>query len=169
MKGHLYLIGFMGVGKSAVSRKLSGALAIPCMDTDSEIEGRTGKRIAEIFETEGEEAFREMETALLRDLTQEDPKVVSCGGGLTLREENRRMMKESGTVCYLMARPETVLSRVQHSNARPLLNGHMELSYIAKLMEERKSRYEHVADLSVATDGKTVEEVAAEIQRKLAH
>ena len=168
MRGHLYLIGFMGVGKSAVSRSLAGALSVPCMDTDGEIERRAGKRITEIFASEGEEAFREMETALLSDLQKEAPRVISCGGGLTLRAENRKMMKESGIVCYLTAKPETILSRVRHSDARPLLNGNMNLSYIEMLMEERENRYEGVADLTVATDEKTVEEVAAEIQRSLA-
>ena len=167
MKGHLYLIGFMGVGKSAVSKRLAAALAVPCMDTDTEIERRASKRIAEIFATDGEEAFRDMETALLSDLSKEAPQVISCGGGLTLREENRRMMKESGTVIHLKATPEMVFSRVRHSNARPLLNGNMNLSYIEKLMEERKSRYSGVADLTIETDEKTVEEVVAEIQKSL--
>ena len=167
MKEHLYLIGFMGVGKSAVSRRLANALSVPCMDTDAEIERREEKSIAEIFATEGEAVFRDRETALLSDLSKEAPKVISCGGGLTLREENRQIMKDSGTVVYLTATPETILLRVSHSTARPLLNGNMNLSYIEKLMEERKDRYEGVADLTVATDRKTVEEVCAEIQKSL--
>ena len=167
MKGHLFLIGFMGVGKTAVSGQLAKILSVPCMDTDTEIERRAKKRITEIFETEGEAAFRDMETALLSDLTKEAPRVISCGGGITLRPGNRQIMKSAGTICTLAAKPETVLSRVAHSDPRPLLNGHMNLSYIEKLMEERKSRYEDVADLTVATDGKTVQEVASEIQRSL--
>ncbi len=167
MKGHLFLIGFMGVGKSAVSGQLSKILAVPCMDTDQEIERRAQKSITEIFETEGETAFRNMETALLSDLARKAPMVISCGGGITLRPENREIMKSSGTICTLTAEPVTVLSRVGHSNTRPLLNGHMNLSYIEKLMEERKSRYEDAADLTVATDKKTVQEVAEEIQRSL--
>ena len=168
MKGHLFLIGFMGVGKSAVSGRLAGDLMLPCMDMDAEIERRAGKRITEIFETEGEAAFREMETALLNELAKEPPMVISCGGGITLRRENRELMKSSGTVCLLTAEPETVLERIGHDNTRPLLNGNRNLSCIGKLMEERKSRYAGIADLTVATDKKTVEEVAKEIQRSLA-
>ena len=115
MKGHLYLIGFMGVGKSAVSRSLSKKLAVSCMDTDAEIEQRQGAAIAQIFATQGEEAFRDMETALLTDLQKAEPMVISCGGGLTLREENRRIMKESGRVIYLTAKPETISSPWQRN------------------------------------------------------
>ncbi len=167
MRGHLFLIGFMGVGKSAVSRRLAEALAVRCLDMDAEIERCAGKRITEIFDTDGEEAFRDMETALLSDLSKNAPMVISCGGGITLRTENRELMKSTGTICTLTAKPETILARVGHSKSRPLLNGNMNLSYIEKLMEERKDRYASVADLTVATDGKTVEEVAGEIQRSL--
>lgn len=167
MKENLYLIGFMGVGKSAVSRLLSERLSAVCTDTDAEIVTRAGKEITEIFDEAGEEAFRDLETGVLKDLAGKGGAVVSCGGGLVLREENRRLMKESGRTIWLTASPETIYERVHRSKNRPLLNGNMNVPYIAKLMAEREERYRKAADMEFSTDGMTAAEVAEGLYRIL--
>lgn len=165
MTENLYLIGFMGAGKSAVSRCLARLLSIPCIDTDQEIEERQGKKITEIFAESGEESFRDMETALLREIASGGPCIVSCGGGLVLREENRRLMRESGRTVWLTASPETIYERVRLGRNRPLLNGRMNTEEIARLLAERQERYEKAAEVCVPTDGRTIEEIASELQR----
>ena len=167
MKENIYLVGFMGVGKSAVSRALAKQLGVPCVDTDAEIERRQGRKISEIFAAQGEEAFRDMETAFLKELAESGGVVVSCGGGLTLRQENRELMKKSGKTVWLTATPETVYTRVRHSTNRPLLNGKMNPEAIGELMEERRGRYEAAAEEKIATDGRAVEDIALDIQRIL--
>ena len=167
MNGCIYLIGFMGVGKSHVGRCLSGKLGVRYVDADAEIEKQQGMPISAIFEKQGEEAFRDMETSFLRKMAGAGNAVVSCGGGMVLRPENRALMKESGKTVHLLATPETVYERVKHSTARPLLNGRMNPEAIRALMEERRERYENAADIRVVTDGKKPDEIAEEIQRIL--
>lgn len=167
MNGCIYLIGFMGVGKSHVGRCLSGDLQAQYIDADTEIEKRCGMTISEIFEKNGEEAFRDMETELLREIAKTGRAVISCGGGMVLRPENRTLMKESGKTVYLLAKPETIYERVKHSTHRPLLKGKMNPEAIRELMEERTARYENAADIRVETDGKKPDEIAREIQRIL--
>ena len=94
--------------------------------------------------------------------------MVSCGGGVVLREENVRLMKESGSVVLLTADPETVYERIRETGDRPVLKGHMNVPDIRQLMEKRRPYYEAAADFSVATDGKTSEEICREIVRRLA-
>ena len=159
----VYLIGFMGAGKSAVSRCLSEITGLPLMEMDQEIEKEAGCSIQEIFAVEGEECFRQRENALLKMIGTGEPRIVSCGGGAVLREENVRIMRETGTVILLTASPETIYGRVRHSRRRPLLNGHMEIPYIRGLMDKRKQYYEAAAEYSVATDGKSPREIAEEI------
>jgi len=161
--GNIYLIGFMGAGKSAVSRQLSDITGIPCLEMDQEIEKTAGCRITDIFTAEGEEGFRLRETAQLKKTGAGSPRIVSCGGGVVLREENVRIMKDTGVVILLTAAPETIFKRVRHSTRRPVLNGHMDPAYIRDLMEKRRPFYESAADCSVPTDGMTPREIALEI------
>lgn len=167
MKDCVYLVGFMGVGKSHVGRCLSRLLQAPFLDADAEIERRCGKSIPEIFSEDGEEAFRDMESALLREVSEAGKGILSCGGGMVLRQENRERMKKSGTAVYLTALPQTIYERVKDSHNRPLLEGRMNPKAIERLMEERKERYEKAADIEISTDGKSPMEVAEEIQRSL--
>ena len=134
---NLYLIGFMGAGKSSVSRAMAELSGLCEIDTDEEIVRREDRSIPEIFEQEGEIYFRETETALLRELAKKQGLIVSCGGGTILKEENRRLMKESGEVIFLSAKPETIYERVKNGKNRPLLNGHMNVEYIAELLAKR--------------------------------
>lgn len=160
---NIFLIGFMGCGKSTIAKVLSEQLGVSQVEMDELIVQEQGIPITEIFEKYGEEHFRDIETDLVRRLQEQDGVVVSCGGGAVLREENRSMMKASGAIVWLTAKPETILERVKHSTNRPVLNGHMNVEYITELMEKRRGCYEAAADFVVSTDGKSREEICAEI------
>ena len=160
---NIFLIGFMGCGKSTIARTLSGQLGVPQVEMDELIVQEQGMPITEIFEKYGEVHFRDIETDLVRRLQSQNGVVVSCGGGAVLRDENRSMMKESGVIVWLTAEPETILERVKHSTDRPVLNGHMNVEYITELMKKRHACYEAAADFVVSTDGKDRETICAEI------
>ena len=163
--GNIYLIGFMGSGKSAVSREISEKYGYTTVEMDEEIVKEAGKPITRIFAEEGEEGFRQMETELLAKLAGTAGQVVSCGGGTALREENVSRMRESGTIILLKASPETIYERVKKSKDRPLLNGNMNVEYIEELMGKRKKAYEQAAQREVETDQKSVKEIAGEIMK----
>ena len=167
MKEQIYLIGFMGSGKSSVSRRLAALLGIKCLEMDDILKTEAGKEITQIFAEDGEEAFRRMETGLLARLSGEDAIVVSSGGGAALRPENVEYMKKKGTVVLLCASPEEIYQRVRHSTNRPVLAGHMNVEYIAELMAAREPMYREAADLVVETDRRSLDEIAGEISRKL--
>lgn len=156
----LYLIGFMGCGKSTVSRYLAEQLQVERIEMDDILVAEAGKPITQIFAEDGEAVFRQMETALVGRLGQGSPVIVSCGGGVVLREENVKLMKEQGTILMLEASPETIYDRVKNSTKRPILNGHMNVEYIAQLLEKREPYYKAAADHIVCVDGKTSQEVA---------
>ena len=159
----LYLIGFMGSGKSTVSRHMSRALDVPKIEMDEVLAERAGKPITRIFAEDGEEAFRQMETALLREIGAGEPALVSCGGGVVLRPENVEIMKTTGTILMLSATPQTIFQRVRHSTKRPILNGNMNVEFIAELMTKRDPAYRAAADVTVSIDGKTSDIVAKEL------
>lgn len=164
---NLFLIGFMGSGKSTISKMLAEKLGAVQAEMDEMIVQEQGMPITEIFEKFGETHFRDIETDLVRRLQKQDGVVVSCGGGAVLREENRNMMKQSGAIVLLTAKPETILERVKYSTDRPILNGNMNVEYIAGLMEKRRVCYEDAADFAVATDGKSCEEICEEILERI--
>lgn len=163
LEGHIFLIGFMGVGKTSTSRQLSKKLGIHEKDTDAMIVAQEGKSIADIFAQEGEAYFRRKETELLELLAKEEPCIVSCGGGMAMREENVKKMREAGTVVFLTATPETIYKHVKGSTSRPLLNGNMNIPYIKQLMEAREPKYQKAAELLIETDGCTPDEVADKV------
>ena len=156
-KKNIFLIGFMGAGKSTIARAIKQKLGYPVV----------GMPISKIFETYGELYFRELETKLIQSLNQQEPTIVSCGGGVAMRQENVDCMRDGGSVVFLTATPQTIYERVKNSTDRPLLNGHMNVAYISELMEVRRPKYEAAADILVATDGKTKEEIAEEIIGRL--
>ena len=104
---------------------------------------------------------------MIQSLNQQEPTIVSCGGGVAMRQENVDCMRDGGSVVFLTATPQTIYERVKNSTDRPLLNGHMNVAYISELMEVRRPKYEAAADILVATDGKTKEEIAEEIIGRL--
>ena len=167
IEAHLFLIGFMGVGKTSVSRQLSQRLQVREVDTDAMIVQREGRSIPEIFEQSGEAYFRQAETEMLDVLGGQEPCIVSCGGGMVMREENVEKMKDIGRVVFLTATPETIYERVKDSTNRPLLNGNMNVPYIKELMEVREPKYRAAADVIIATDGRNSGQVADGIMQVL--
>lgn len=166
---NIFLIGFMGVGKSTVSDYLSTILASPQVEMDQVIVKKEQMSINKIFEEYGEEYFRNCETNLLIELQKKNNQIVSCGGGVAMRDINVREMKKNGRVVLLTASPETILERVKDSDERPLLRGRKNTEYISELMEIRRPKYRAAADVIVDTDHKGVEEIAEEIVGKLTH
>lgn len=160
---NIYLIGFMGAGKSTVARRLAQQTGAKRIEMDQLIEEQQGKPITQIFEQQGEEYFRGLETELLRSFLGQENLVVSCGGGSVLRDENTELMKKQGVIVLLTATPETIYERVKDNRNRPILNGNMNVEYIRGLMEKRRERYEAVADFAVATDQKRVPQICEEI------
>lgn len=164
---NIFLVGFMGAGKSTIARGLHRELGLPLVEMDERIVQEQGMSINDIFAQYGEDKFRDIESQLILDLGKEGASVVSCGGGVVVRPQNTEYMKQSGRIVYLSASPETVYERVKNSSDRPILNGHMNVEYIAELMEKRRVLYEAAADITVATDGKSREELCQEIMERL--
>jgi shikimate kinase len=158
----IVLVGFMGTGKSSVSRLLSRQLRLPSIDLDAEIERQEGRAIRDIFAEDGEEAFRDIESRVLASVLQTaEGKIIATGGGCVLREQNRKQMLEHGWVIALTAEASKIVSRVRNDSARPLLQGDVE-QRVASLMEERRHVYDFAHD-KVDTTLLTSEEVAAHI------
>ncbi len=164
MGNHVIMTGFMGAGKTTVGETLAKKQQLPFLDTDQLIEVKAGMTISRIFETQGEEAFRKMETSVLEDLLERDDQaVISVGGGLPLREENRELLWKLGTVVYLQVKPETVLKRLKGDNTRPMLQGGEAGERVRSLLEYRTPLYQKAANLVVDVDDKTVSKIAEEI------
>lgn len=166
-KKHIFLIGFMGTGKSTIAGDLSRRLERNQMEMDEYIVREQGMSINDIFEKYGESYFRELETDLLKNLKDEERMIVSCGGGAATRSENVAHMKECGRIILLTASPETIYDRVKGSCDRPILNGNMSVEFIGSLMEKRREAYETAADIIIETDGKTIRQISEEIIWKI--
>lgn len=163
----VYLIGPMGSGKSAVGQQLARRLHVEFIDVDREIESRTEQTIAEIFDADaGESRFRDLETAVLGELSGRRGIVVATGGGAIMREENRRAIR-NGTVIYLHASAEQQYDRIKNNTHRPLLQTDDPKSVLASLMKTRHPMYHAEADIVMHTDGQTSNRVAEIIERKL--
>ena len=163
LKEHIFMIGFMGVGKTSTSRELSKKLGVREIDTDAMIVEKEGKAISEIFADEGEEYFRHVETGMLDAIADFKPCIVSCGGGMVMRQVNVDKMKQQGRILLLTASPETIYEHVKDSTNRPLLNGNMNVPYIKELMDAREPKYRAAADIIIETDGCTPLQVADKI------
>ncbi len=166
---NLILVGYMGCGKSTVGRELAESQGMHFLDTDSMIEEREDCSIRELFEERGEAAFRDLETGLLKHLSDSAVNtVIATGGGIVLRKENRELLRKTGTVIWLKASVEETLGRVKSDTSRPLLDSASEQELAGKverMLQERGAAYESAADEIVSTDGKTVEEISREISR----
>jgi shikimate kinase len=158
---NIILIGFMGAGKTTVGKTLAKNHHMTFVDTDERIVQEQGRSISEIFEKEGEPFFRDLETDLLsRMLTDTHQSVISVGGGMPVREENRRLLRQLGCVVYLVTSKETILGRVKGDKSRPLLKGGDLESKVERLMRERESLYRQASHLDIQTDGRSVRRVA---------
>lgn len=163
---NIILIGFMACGKSSVGRRLSQALDAEFLDTDELIEQKAGTTISDIFAKQGEAAFRVMETECLKDLLSRDGGtfVLSVGGGLPIREENRKLLSQIGKVIYLKVSADTVFMRVRNDTTRPLLQTQNPRGRIMDLMNARKQFYEDAADYIIEADNKSFDEIIGEIK-----
>ena len=157
---NIYLIGMMGSGKSTVGKPLSEKMHKPFIDLDSEIEKGTGKNISEIFDIDGEEQFRKMET---KQLKQYSESIVACGGGIVLKDENREFINENGVTILLTASMEELSHRLSDSGNRPLLADDNTEEALTKLWLERQLNYLNTANFTIATDGKNPEQLTEEI------
>lgn len=171
----IILIGFMGCGKSSIGKILAERLQIPFEDTDEWIVSRQGESIADIFQKQGEEVFRKMETQCISFYQKENMQLVlATGGGLPeggsdpawsiqRGEENRKLLRQTGTVFYLKTTPQEVYQRLKDDRTRPLLQVSDPMKEIQTLMERRNPYYEQCAHVILDTSGKTQEEIADEI------
>jgi len=165
---NLFLVGPMGSGKSAVGRQLAHMLHLDFVDSDDEIESRTGVDIPFIFEKEGEAGFRRREAKVIDDLSQRDGIVLATGGGAILDPQSRSFLGARGFVVYLSTSVDQQLSRTRKGRERPLLAADDPRAVLEGLMEIREPLYREIADLVVATDGRKVRAVANEILEQLA-
>jgi shikimate kinase len=163
---HVVLVGMMGTGKTTVARVLSDRLGRPVLDTDSMIEQRTGRTVREIFATDGEDAFRAMETDVLREaLAAPTPAIIAGAGGVVLRAENRAALKASGArVIWLCADPATLVERVKTGGHRPLLDADP-AGTLQRMFRDREAFYREVADAIVLVDHRSVGDVVEAVLR----
>lgn len=166
-KTNIFLIGPMGAGKTTIGRQLASQLRIDFVDSDHEIQDRTGVDIPTIFEFEGEDGFREREREVIDDLTQRESIVLATGGGVILNEHNRRHLSSRGMVVYLFCSTDQQYERTRHDKNRPLLQTENPKEKLTKLFETRDPLYREVADLVISTEKRSASVVTREITQKL--
>ncbi len=159
---NLALIGFMGTGKTTVGRLAAAQLRYEFVDTDDLIERRTGRRVAEIFERDGEEAFREMERALVSEMGGWRRRVIATGGGLGANEANLASLKQHSLTVCLWGLPDIIWQRVRHQAHRPLLHDPDPETKIRALLEKRAPIYRQ-ADVLINTAFRSLREVTAQV------
>jgi shikimate kinase len=157
----------MGAGKTTVGRQLAKRLHRRFLDSDHEIESRTGVRIPIIFEIEGEAGFRRRETQILHELSCESGLVLATGGGAVLAAENRACLRASGTVVYLHAPPEILYERTRHDRNRPLLQVNDPLHKLKLLYEQRDPLYRETAHLVIDSKNGAAAQLALHIENVL--
>ena len=161
---NIILMGFMGAGKTTIGKKLAKALKCEFIDTDERIETEQGRKISDIFAEDGEAVFRDMEADLLKRLQKNKEKfVLSIGGGMPVREENRALLRNLGIVIYLKTTKEEIIRRVSGDKNRPLLQGGDLEEKVTNLMNAREQIYVETAHVEVITDRKNPSEVVENI------
>ena len=164
LKPNLYLVGFMGTGKSAVGRSVANRLGYTFIDSDQAIEKAAGRSIKEVFDSGGEAAFRKLERQFIDEGHVSECCVVSCGGGLIAQPGMLDLVRAKGPVVCLLASAETILERTKGSEKRPLLNVEDPLVRIRELLAEREPIYKK-SGTEVLTDGRTISDVASHVFR----
>lgn len=165
----IFLIGFMGSGKSTVGKQLSDITGFQFIDTDSIIEEKMEMKISKIFNKKGEKFFRKIETQVLQNIDDDENQIISCGGGIILKEENRKLVKEKGKVIFLNGKIKTMLDRVENDDNRPVLfpvlRGNNDKKYEAfkDILDKRMPLYMETADIIIEIEKKHPEEIAKEI------
>jgi len=160
---NIFLIGPMGAGKSTIGRQLAQMLHLDFLDSDSEIERKTGADIAWVFDVEGEEGFRTREQDMLDELTKKHGIVLATGGGAVIRQDNRTHLSARGIVVYLKTSVQKQLARTLKDKRRPLLQTDDPKSTLETLAEKRNALYEEVADYTIETDEQSAKVVASQI------
>ena len=163
-RSNIYLVGFMGTGKSTIGRLLARELEYTFVDSDEQIEESTGLTIPQIFQSRGEEAFRDLERRFVESGHPGRGCVVSCGGGMILQPGIPELLREKGVVITLFAAPETIYERTRGNENRPLLDVEDPLARIRELLEERLPVYRE-AGIGVLTDGRSFAEIVNHIKR----
>mgnify|MGYP001499473876 CR=1 FL=1 len=167
MKTNISLIGFMGTGKTAVGQSLAKKLDRKFIETDSLIERKAGKSIPEIFQHDGEIAFRELEIKVTKEAATMKNVVIACGGGVILNKINIDRLRESSGIVYLTASPGVILKRVSNeAGQRPLLEVANPIQTIRELLKFRKPFYERAADVTIDTSKLDINAVAEQIIEK---
>lgn len=162
MADNIYLVGFMGTGKSSVGEALAKRQNKEFIDLDLLIELKEGRKIFDVFAQEGEAYFRGIETKILRRVSLKSGVVVACGGGIVIIEDNIRIMKESGRIFCLTAEPKVILKRTKDSCRRPLLNVSDPKRQIELLLEKRAPYYK-LADEIIDTSNNSISEIVEKI------
>lgn len=163
----IFLVGPMAAGKSTAGKQLAKKLELAFLDSDQEIELRTGSTIPIIFDIEGEDGFRKRESAILDELTQKDGLVLATGGGVVLSAENRRILRERGLVVYLSASIETQLKRTRNNRSRPLLQTDNLRQRLLELAQVRGPLYEEVSSIRVEANNRNSASLVEDIIQKL--
>ena len=164
---NIFLVGLMGAGKSTIGKRLAESMGKKFIDSDHEIERRTGVSIPTIFDIEGEEGFRTRETAVIDELTQQRGIVLATGGGAILRPENRSFLSARGLVIYLNASVDQLHRRTRMDRNRPLLQSDDPRARLQSLFDERDVLYREVADLVTGTDERSVQQAIPELIHKI--
>ena len=164
---NVFLVGPMGAGKTTIGRQLADVLGLQFMDSDQEIESRTGANIPLIFDIEGEEGFRDREENIIDELTRQPGIVLATGGGAVLREVNRQNLKSRGTVVYLYAEVDHLIERTRFDRNRPLLQTEDPRARLQELMEQREHLYREVADIVINTASGNSKHIAKQILTQL--
>ena len=159
------LIGFMGVGKTSVGKKLAKNLEVDFIDTDCEIEKYANRTIPDIFEIYGENHFRELETKVLKDLVRKNDNIISTGGGIIVSKENCEILKKEDQVIFLDASTETIIKHLSKEvYKRPLLKDSKNLyKKIDDLISTRYEKYKDVCNIRIDVNGKNIDEVVSQI------
>ena len=162
---NVILTGMMGSGKTTVGKELATVLNYDFIDLDEVIENKYGK-ITDIFSQKGEKYFREIETQELKNFENQSNFVLSTGGGVILKDENIKILKDLGQVFYLSAKSETIYNRIKNQRHRPLLNTQNPKNTIEEILSKRLEKYEK-SGKKIITDNKNAKEIAGEIYEKL--
>ena len=167
VKGNIFLIGPMGVGKSTIGRVLADIMNLRFVDSDQEIESNTGANIPWIFDVEGENGFREREHKILVEVCSMTPCVIATGGGIVIREDNRKLLIKEGVSIYLQASVSHQMNRISNDRSRPLIREGDPGEVLKKLLITRDPLYREVAEFVFPTDAGKPKITANKIAQKL--
>lgn len=167
MAGNIFFVGLMGSGKTTIGRALARKLNLHFIDSDHEIEKRTGVSVPTIFEIEGEGGFRDRESEVIADLVTSKNLILATGGGAVLREQNRELLKRNGTVVYLRAPVEELFARTSRDRNRPLLQTADPMARLQELFVLRDPLYKETAHVTIDTNRQSVQQLVSDLEARL--